>query len=112
MREPYQLFGQVTSSSGLAVRTKSLRPLQPRPASAKASGSRALPDALDADGRENVRGRKRPLTPNSRATAQRVRIIGACARCHEKHEQVKPRTLVMSSLICRSAEKHVLASLA
>lgn len=70
-----------TSSTGTGLRKIEPRIGPPRPS------YRAPPDAIDSDGKENVKGRKRPLSPNSRATALRVRIIGACARCHEKHEQ-------------------------
>lgn len=65
-----------------------LRQLKPRLGPSRQS-HRAPADAIDVDGKEHIKGRKRPLSPNSRATALRVRIIGACARCHEKHEQVR-----------------------
>lgn len=34
------------------------------------------------------RGRKRPLSPDSRAAAREVRLIRACARCAKKREKV------------------------
>lgn len=48
----------------------------------------ALPDTSDSDDRTNARGRKRGLPPEARAAAQRVRIIGACGRCHVMKEKV------------------------
>lgn len=48
----------------------------------------ALPDTSDSDDRTNARGRKRGLPPEARAAAQRVRIVGACGRCHVMKEKV------------------------
>lgn len=47
------------------------------------------------------RGRKRALSPDARAAAREVRLIGACGRCSKKREKVglSPLFIMFSVLI-------------
>lgn len=47
----------------------------------------APPDMSGADDQPNGQRRKRPMSPMARDSARRVRLVGACARCHAMKEK-------------------------
>lgn len=87
---------QAWPSNPFGVQQGSVRPVPSQrrklPRSILPKGSRMPPAAaveiLETENPVPTRGRKRALSPDSRAAAREVRVMHACARCHTKREKV------------------------
>lgn len=95
-RQPSALnspLSQVCPMNPFGVQQASARPVPvqrkkpPRNLLPKAPPAAAV-ETIDAGDPTPGRGRKRALSPDSRAAAREVRLMHACARCHKKRERV------------------------